>query len=30
MSHHILRLRDGALVEDTLNPSLVPARDITW
>ena len=30
MSHHILRLRDGALVEDTPNPSLVPARDITW
>ena len=30
MSHHILRLRDGALAEDTLNPSLVPARDITW
>lgn len=30
MSHHILRLRDGALVEDTLNESLLPARELTW
>lgn len=30
MSHHILRLRDGALVEDTLNENLLPARELTW
>jgi putative ABC transport system ATP-binding protein len=30
MSHHILRLRDGRLVEDIRNESLSPARDLTW
>lgn len=30
MSHHILRLRDGMLVEDTLNANLMPARELTW
>jgi len=30
MSHHILRLRDGRLSEDTLNEHLMPARDLTW
>ena len=30
MSHHILRLRDGALSEDILNDQLVPARELTW
>ena len=30
MSHHILRLRDGMLSEDTLNDQLVPARELTW
>ena len=30
MSHHILRLRDGALVEDTLNENLMPACELTW
>ena len=30
MSHHILRLRDGTLVEDVYNDHLVPARELTW
>ncbi len=30
MSHHILRLRDGRLVEDTLNQTLVAAADLEW
>lgn len=30
MSHHILRLRDGMLVEDTLNANLMPARELMW
>lgn len=30
MSHHILRLRDGELSEDTLNDHLLPARELTW
>ena len=30
MSHHILRLRDGMLSEDTINTQLTPARDLTW
>jgi putative ABC transport system ATP-binding protein len=30
MSHHILRLRDGALVEDVHNDALVPARELSW
>ena len=30
MSHHILRLRDGALVEDVYNEHLIPARELTW
>ncbi|MBP3892473.1 MAG: ABC transporter ATP-binding protein [Atopobiaceae bacterium] len=30
MSHHILRLRDGMLSEDTINTHLTPARDLTW
>ena len=30
MSHHILRLRDGMLAEDTRNERLLPARDLTW
>jgi len=30
MSHHILRLRDGQLVEDELNPHVMPAAQIEW
>ena len=30
MSHHILRLRDGMLVEDVRNEHLVPAAELTW
>ncbi len=30
MSHHILRLRDGALSEDVLNDQLLPAAELTW
>ena len=30
MSHHILRLRDGALSEDEHNTHLLPARELTW
>ncbi|WP_077598311.1 ABC transporter ATP-binding protein [Olsenella urininfantis] len=30
MSHHILRLRDGELVEDERNEHLVPASELEW
>ncbi len=30
MSHHILRLRDGALVEDMPNAHILPVSEITW
>jgi len=30
MSHHILRLRDGRLAEDVLNPHVMPAAQIEW
>lgn len=30
MAHRILRLRDGELISDELNPSVMPARDLTW
>lgn len=30
MSHHILRLRDGELVEDVQNDHLVPASELEW
>lgn len=30
MSHHILRLRDGALVEDMPNEHILPVSEITW
>lgn len=30
MSRHILRLRDGALVEDELNEHVVPASQVEW
>ena len=30
MSHHILRLRDGQIGEDTINEHLLPARELTW
>ena len=30
MSHHILRLRDGQLVEDQMNEHLLPVSEITW
>ena len=30
MSHHVLRLRDGELVEDEKNESLVPAAELEW
>jgi len=30
MSHHILRLRDGVLSEDTINNNLMPASELTW
>lgn len=30
MSHHVLRLRDGELVEDVQNEHLVPASELEW
>ena len=30
MSHHLLRLRDGQLVDDELNDEVIPARELTW
>ncbi|MCR4869662.1 MAG: ABC transporter ATP-binding protein [Atopobiaceae bacterium] len=30
MSHHILRLRDGRLVEDLKNDAILPVSEITW
>lgn len=30
MAHRILRLRDGKLVENTVNNSIVPAADLSW
>ncbi|MBQ9044000.1 MAG: ABC transporter ATP-binding protein [Eggerthellaceae bacterium] len=30
MAHRILRLRDGELVGDELNPHILPARELTW
>ncbi|WP_051353757.1 ABC transporter ATP-binding protein [Atopobium fossor] len=30
MSHHILRLHDGCIVEDQMNTHLVPAMDLEW
>ena len=30
MSHHILRLRDGALVEDVPNEHILPVSEISW
>ena len=30
MSHHVLRLRDGALVEDAYNEQLTPASELSW
>ena len=30
MSGHILRLRDGELVEDTLNENILPVSEISW
>ena len=30
MSHHVLRLRDGRLVEDARNDALVPAAELEW
>lgn len=30
MSHHVLRLRDGELVEDERNAELVPAAELEW
>ena len=30
MSNHILRLRDGVLVEDEMNDSVIPAFEIEW
>lgn len=30
MSHHILRLRDGELVEDMPNEHILPVSEITW
>ena len=30
MSHHILRLRDGELVEDRINERILPVSEITW
>ena len=30
MSHHILRLRDGELVEDRINERILPISEITW
>lgn len=30
MAHHLLRLRDGRLVDDERNERLVPARELVW
>ena len=30
MAHRILRLRDGGLVENSLNSNMVPAAELTW
>ena len=30
MSHHVLRLRDGNLVEDELNEHILPASELSW
>ena len=30
MSHHVLRLRDGRLVEEARNDALVPAAELEW
>ena len=30
MAHRILRLRDGELVADEMNPRILPARELTW
>ena len=30
MSHHVLRLRDGKLVEDVLNEHILPASELSW
>lgn len=30
MAHRILRLRDGKLVENTINSTIVPAADLSW
>ena len=30
MAHRILRLRDGELVGNELNPEIIPARELTW
>ena len=30
MAHRILRLRDGELVADEMNPHILPARELTW
>ena len=30
MAHRILRLRDGELIADELNPNVLPARELTW
>lgn len=30
MSHHILRLRDGALAEDAMNERVLPVSEISW
>ena len=30
MAHRILRLRDGMLVGNELNPTVLPARELTW
>jgi len=30
MSHHVLRLRDGQLVEDEYNDNVLPAAELTW
>ena len=30
MAHRILRLRDGELVSDEMNASILPARELTW
>ena len=30
MAHRILRLRDGRLVGNEINPTVLPARELTW